>query len=222
MNHLNMNKEKLVQIFLVVLGILVLANLIFLDIKVFKEERKEIAKVLVSYPSPTPILVLSPPPPLKEKILSCPLSCLEKIYEATSSLTLPTPKTIVQKTPQSSVKEFYIPLGSGSTSSTAWEEIKNAEAYFNPQNYGEIKSITFEALMHIPTANGRVYARLYNVNDKVGLVETEIWAEGSAGVRIESPPFHLPSGRKLYRVQLKSTLGYEAILDLARLKVVVK
>lgn len=209
-----MNKEKLIQIFLTILAILVLANIIFLDIKVFKEGGREI--VILDQTS-------SPSASVKEekKVVSCPPSCLEKINEATQSLTFPTPKTIIQRAPQSSVKEFYIPLGSGSSSSTTWEEIQNAEVYFDPQDYGKIQSIIFEASMRIPTANGRVYARLYNVNDKNGLIETEVWIEGSTGVRTQSSSFNLPSGKKLYRVQLKTTMGYEAVLDLARLKIVV-
>lgn len=218
-----MNKEKLIQIFLAILAILVLANIIFLDIKVFKEGGREIAEILVSRPSPILDQTSSPSASVKEEeeVVSCPLSCLEKIDEATKSLALSTPKTVVQRAPQSSVKEFYIPLGSGSISSTTWEEIQNAEAYFDPWDYGKIQSITFEASMRIPTANGRVYARLYNVNDKNGLIETEVWVEGSTGVRTQSSSFNLPSGKKLYRVQLKSTMGYEAVLDLARLKIVV-
>lgn len=223
MNYWNMDKEKLIQGFLIVLGLLVLLNIIFLDIKVFKGEGRGIAEIFV----PRPSLDSAPTPsesPLREKLadLSCPSSCLEKINEATKSVTLPTPKTVVQTVSKTSVKEFYVPLGSGSTASNTWAEIKNAEAYFDPGNYGKIKSITFEALMHIPTANGRVYARLYNVDDKNGLVETEIWAEGSTGVRVESSSFSLPSGNKLYRAQLKSSMGFEAILDLARLKVMVE
>jgi len=219
-----MDKGKLIQTFLIILGILALANIVFLDIKVFKEEGKEIAEIFVSQPSSVPDKISSPSSSIKKEkeILSCPPSCLEKINEATKSLTLPTPKTIIQKAPQSSVKEFYIPLGSGSSSSTSWEEIKNAEAYFDPQNYGKIQSITFEALMHIPTANGRVYARLYNVDNQTGLTETEVWIEGSTGIRVESASFNLPQAKKLYRVQLKTTMEYEAILDLARLKVVVQ
>ena len=217
-----MTKEKFIQIFLVVLGILVLVNIIFLDIKFFKGE-EEIAQIFVSQPSSIPDQTSPfPPSAKKEEFLSCPISCLEKINEATQSLTLPTPKTIIQKAPQSSVKEFYIPLGSGSSSSTTWEEIKNAEAYFDPKNYGKIQSITFEASMRIPTANGRVYARLYNVDDQSGLTETEVWIEGAKGVRVESVSFNLPQAKKLYRVQLKSTMGYEAVLDLARLKIVVQ
>lgn len=218
-----MDKEKLIQGFLIVLGLFVVSNIIFLDIRVFTGEGRGIDKIFVSQPSSEPAPTLSESP-LREKLgdLSCPSSCLEQINEATKSLALPTPKTVVQTVAKTSVKEFYVPLGSGSSSSTTWAEINNAEVYFDPGNYGKIKSITFEALMHIPTANGRVYARLYNVDDKNGLVETEIWAEGATGVRVESSPFFLPSARKLYRVQLKSSMGFEAILDLARLKVVVE
>jgi len=226
-----MRKEALIKTLLIISGIIVLVNLVFLDIKVFEQEEKESVEVFIPQPSnissqavlPSITQEASSQLPIVEKETSfCPASCLEKIEEATRSINLPTPKTVVQRIPETSVKEFYVPLGSGSSSATTWEEIKNAEAYFDPQSYGKIKSITFEALMRIPTANGRVYARLYNVDDKIGLTETEVWVEGSTGVRVESSSFSLPQGKKLYRVQLKSTMGYEAVLDLGRLKIVVE
>lgn len=218
-----MDKEKFFRIFLVILGILVIINLIFLDLNFFKEDRKEITKGLSADSLSVSDQSQSVSTEEKEdKDLSCPVSCLEKIAEATGAAVLPTPKTIIQQSSQSSVKEFYIPLGSGSSSSTTWEGINNAEAYFDPKNYGKIQSMIFEASMRIPTGNGKVYARLYNVDDQNGLIETEIWTEGSGGIRVESSSFNLPSARRLYRVQLKTTMGYEAILDLARLKVTVK
>ena len=216
-----MDKEKFLRIFLVILGILVIINLIFLDLNFFKEDKREAIKSL-SIDSLSVSDRVQPAEEKEGKDLSCPAPCLEKIAEATGSAVLPTPKTIIQTIPQSSVKEFYIPLGSGSSSSTTWENIQNAEAYFDPKNYGKIQSIIFEASMRVPTGNGKVYARLYNVDGQTGLIETEIWTEGSSGVRVESLSFNLPSTRQLYRVQLKTTMGFEAILDMARLKVTVK
>jgi len=76
--------------------------------------------------------------------------------------------------------------------------------------------------MRIPTANGRVYAKLYNVTDKHDVWYSEVWVEGSTSYRAETTSINLSSGRKLYRVMMKSQMSNEVVLDLARLKIVLK
>jgi hypothetical protein len=152
---------------------------------------------------------------------SCPAACLEAISEAKAPSAQVTP---VQQpvTAGPTVKESYIPLGSGSTTSKSYTGLSGVEGVIDLANYPNIKSIIFEASMRIPTANGRAYAKLYNVTDSHDVWNSEVYAEGSAGYRAESGEINLDSGRKLYRVMMKSTVGYEAILDSARIKILLK
>jgi len=122
----------------------------------------------------------------------------------------------------SQVKEVYIPLGQGSTSSRSWEQITGAEAVINLANFSGVKSIVFEASLRIPTGNGRVYAKLYDVTAKHDAWFSEVSVEGSQSKREESAPIVLSSGRNLYRIKMKSTMGYEAFLDQARLKILLQ
>lgn len=161
----------------------------------------------------------------------------ELIKEATRSLTQKVKDLEVQinkgtKTPvqsvsptlqsQSPVKEYYIPLGSSSSGATEWTDLPGIEAYLAPLNYGKIKSLYFEAGLRIPTGNGRMYARLKNVTDNVGLAESEISRDGGSAGMVSSGQIPVPQNTKLYRVQIKSTMGAEALLENARIKIFVE
>lgn len=190
---------------LLVFSLFLLLNLLVLDIRVFTKKREQ--EHLPGVPQPFPI---------------CPAACLDIISEATASALTPVTPIPKPATARPTVKEFYVPLGTGSTTSTSWTELTGVESVIDMANYPRIKSIIFEASMRIPTANGRVYAKLYNVIDKHDVWYSEVYAEGSSGYRAESRKITLSSGRKLYRVMMKSTMGYEAILDSARIKILLE
>lgn len=124
--------------------------------------------------------------------------------------------------PFTKVKEYYIPLGIGATSSTEWVDLPGIEAYIAPGNYGKIVGLYFEATIKVPTSSGQVYARLRNVTDNVSLVESEIATEGSSARLISSGKLPIPASTKLFRVQLRSSLGAGVALDNARLKIFVE
>lgn len=205
--------------FLLVFSLLFLINLLILDIKVFRAE-KETAVITPAIEKPQ--AEVTPPDDQVLETNLCPSACLEIITEATASslvqtIPLPTPITF-----EPQIKEFYIPLGSGSTKSADWEELAGVEAVIDSANFSNIKSIIFEASLHIPTANGKVYAKLYNVTDKHDVWFSKVWAEGSVSYRAESAEISLSPGRKLYRVMMRTTMSYEAILDSARVKILLK
>ncbi len=211
-------RTTLLKVILVVLGSFFLLDLVFLNWQVFKTKESfsfKSGEVEIVLPSPTLSLETNP--------LSCPQDCLEIIYQATLSGEKPLPTATSRVfSPGTQVKEFYVPLGTGSTTATVWTDIPGAEAYINPANYGKIKSLTFEASLRVPSGSGRVYARLYNVNDKLGIFESEISGEGISGQRVESSKLNFSSGNKLYRVQLKTTMGVEGDLDIGRVKIIIE
>ena len=156
------------------------------------------------------------------EVAACPESCLQAINQATEGIE-GAKEVVSQPIDQGdSVKEIYIPFGHGTTYSLTYTELAGIEAVIDKDNYPNVKSMIFEATMRIPTANGQMYAKLYNVTDKHEVWFSEVTAEGPTGYRAESGEISLDPGRKLYRVMVKSTMGYEAILDSARIKIILK
>ena len=209
-----MNFSRNQAIFLTVLFFLFLINLAVLDFVIFSRS-KEVALIQpVATTEPEKAAVTSTMTPDKDE--ACPASCLQAISEASDAVGA---SGIVSQT---GVKEFYIPLGSGSTKSRDWVELAGVEAVIDSANFPNVKSVIFEASLRIPTANGRVYAKLYDVTAKHDVWYSEVWVEGSTSYRAESANINLSSGRHLYRLMMKSTMGYEALLDSARIKIILK
>ncbi len=202
-------------LFLLVLFLLI--NILILDIKLFADEEKEAISPTPSETQPE----VTPPVVQPVENDACPSACLEAIAESITTGSTPTTTPPVVTTTEPAVKEFYIPLGSGSTSSSTWVELPGIESVIDMENYPNVKEIIFEATMRIVTGNGRVYAKLYNVSDKHDAWYSEVYAEGSGGYRAESGNIILAPGRKVYRVMMKSTMGTEAILDNARIKILL-
>lgn len=119
------------------------------------------------------------------------------------------------------IRELYIPIGSGSSKSSNWKALEGVEINIDTTKYSTIKEAYFQASLRIPTANGRVYAKLVNETDKHDVWFSEVSNEGSIAV-VKEAKIDLASGAKLYRVYLKSTLESEAILDQARIKLIVE
>lgn len=164
---------------------------------------------------------------------ACPISCVAKINQATSSMNIqPTErpaKTVSKKTETSSspiqigssVKEFYIPFGSGSSSAGDWTDIPGLQAYVDSTQYGKIRSVVFEATIRIPTGNQIGYARLFNATDKHPVWFSEVSLEGGTPKLLTSAPITLDKGNKLYQVQMRTSLKYQTFLDQARLRITV-
>lgn len=153
---------------------------------------------------------------------SCPSSC-EAIIEQKLVL-LPTPSASIVPPRLSTVpstREFYIPLGSGKTTSREYEGLPGVEVAINTTNYPQMKSVLFEATMHLFPGNGAMLVKLYNVTDGHDVWFSEMSLEGGTKVKKEAP-VTLDPGNKLYRVMVKSTLGYEAIIDNARIRIITE
>lgn len=204
-----------------ILTSLVLLNLLFLDFVIFDRQPAQIIEKTV------PIPVISN---------VCPASCLSEISQATKSATLsikptspptggltptPTPVPPTQVPISSSlVKEFFVPFGTGSNSSDDWQDIAGLKATIDPANYGNIKSVVFEASVRIPTGNETAYVRLYNATDKHPVWFSDVSLEGGTPQLLISKPITLDSGNKTYQVQMKTSLKYPAFLDQARLHII--
>lgn len=211
-----MEKDKFLssQTIFRILVFLVLLNLLFLDSVIFENRKTEVIERTVSIPV-TPN--------------SCPASCIAEINKATSLVQSDTsispapskiPPTPTPTKAQSLVKEFFVPFGTGSNSSDDWIDVPGARASIDIANYGNIKTVTFEASVRIPTGNETAYVRLYNVTDKHPVWFSDVSLDGGTGQLLTSKPVTLDSGNKTYQVQMKTSLKYPAFLDQSRLHII--
>lgn len=224
----------------IILAVGIVLNLLLLDFQFFElRERqrgisgrlRELSQIEVGEKEDERLSSLAPAP-ANQKILSldaCPQSCLEKIGKLEEAVAKITPQVIkeVEKTETvvsqtSTAKEFSVPFGSGKTNSQDWEDIPGLNAYIDANNYKNIKSVKFEASLRIPTANGTVYARLYNETDKHPVWNSEVSSEGPTATLKQSGNINLDSGNKLYKVQMKTSMKFESLLDSARVKIIVE
>ena len=215
------------------LVIVLLLNMVMLDYQWLKSsfELKEAPTTIATSPLRVTQEVVKPQEGSQQFTTSLDTNLIfDVVKEATASLTkrldeleeAPVLNTVPKPAPapkQSNiVREYYIPLGSSSSQAASWTEINGVEAYVAPSNYGKITSMYFEASLRIPTGNGQAHARLRNVTDSNSLFESEVWAEGTLGKLVSSGKIPVPTATKLYRVELKSSLGAEVKLENARIK----
>lgn len=199
--------------------IFIFINLLILDILIFKGVNIK----TISIPSSQNT----------QNDLSCSSACITKINEAVQTFNkpsvLPTDTPIPTKTPAqsgsftSNVKEYYVPFGSGSGSSLDWQDISGLQASVDNTSYPNIKSIVFEVSLHIPTGNEIASVRLYNATDGRVVANSQLDFNGNTTSQLLiSQPVNLDYGNKLYKVQMKTQLQFNAILDQSRLHITTK
>ena len=204
---------------------LILLNLVYLDFIILQNLSPKVIERIISQKNE-----------LTSSEETCGKDCVAKINEVvnlylkpTTSLSptlTPTP-TKAQSSQASSqpqaAREYYVPFGSGSGSSSDWQDVAGLQAYIDSANYPNIKSIVFEASLHIPTGNQTASVRLYNATDGHPVWNSEVNFNGNtSSVFLNSQAVLLDSGNKLYKVQMKTQLQYTAILDQSRLHITTK
>jgi len=212
--------HKFLKITIIAFVVLITANLIYLDVVLFFKKNVDVLETKTIERETKTIVEKQLKQEIgKENDLSCSDACVSKIYEATTSGS----KTILNKTVQnlqgSSVKEYFIPLGSGSFSGADWGDVAGVQAAIDSTRYGTIKSVVFEPSVHIPTGNETAYIRLYNVTDKHPVWFSDVSINGGTPQLLFSQPITLDPGVKTYQVQIKTSLNYPAVLDQARIHI---
>lgn len=207
-----------------VIGFLVLLfiNSVVLDIVVLSKKEKAVETTQNNIPPQASQSAIKISP---SSLALCPKACVDEIKKATSSLQAAKSTAKVSDTPsqptsiQSSIKEFYIPFGVGSSASGDWTDVAGLQASIDSAKYPLVKSVVFEATIRIPTGNQIAYARLFNATDKHPVWFSDVSVEGGTSQLVISKPITLDSGNKVYQVQMKTSLKYQAFLDQARLHI---
>lgn len=222
-------KDKILPIIITLAAILIVANLVALDIGWFKQQKeyKSLHTEFNSETTTTPISSTTSATPD-----SCGTVCQQTIDEkisqamATVSGKEAIKETkVAEKAPKetSQAKVIYIPLGgSGSTASTSWADVGNAEVYFNIDDYQNVDRIYFEGFIRVKNGNGKAFARLYDVTHSIGVQGSDIETNNENFTLVESGTLSFWRGKNLYRIQVKSLNGYDAYIDSGRIKIILK
>lgn len=216
------NHQK-VHHYLLIIGIsLIIVNLIFLDFYLWLNYKKEI---LISPSITTQNNLVDIPKAVAqlsdEKIRQICQQEVDKAIATLSAVTTNLPaKTVYQTASYKQPSIVYIPLGGNiSTTNQSWVFLGGAEAYFNKADYSGAKKISWEAFLKIKDSNGEANARLYDATHQVVISNSEINGGGDSYSLKSSLPLNLLDGSNLYQVQLRTSTGYEAYLEGARIKV---
>lgn len=221
--------------FSLIVFILLIVNLIALDVWVGMNLLGTTNKL-------PPLAKVTPSPSPQTSSQTCPGDCLSTIDRELSRLKLATPppisptlrptsrqsaqptflpasNVVVPTQDTDNVKEFFIPLGAGSSTAADWTDVPGVKAEVDNTKYGRIQKILFEASVHVPNANEIVEVRLYNESDKYIVGNSELTFPSGTSQNFRISEISLGQGSKTYKVQMKTQLQYTAVLDQARIHI---
>lgn len=206
---------------------LIIINLLYINYVVITEKNRSPAAETSSIPATEKSETAKSLTATKISSSTCDKTCINAIYEAIENATKAATKDQsinTQKTQANNVtvKEFFIPFGSGFSSAGEWTDISGMSATIDSANYKGIKNVVFEATLRIPTGNQIAYARLFNVTDKHPVWFSEVLIEGGTPSLVTSQHITLDSGNKVYQVQMKTSLKYQSFIDQARMRVTIQ
>ncbi|MBI2329904.1 hypothetical protein HYU94_00745 [Candidatus Daviesbacteria bacterium] len=112
----------------------------------------------------------------------------------------------------------YIPLGTGGGGADkGWVSINSYGATIDPAEYPGYSTMQLEVNLRLTQKVGTAYARLYNSTDQTAKEQVSTTSDSFSWQ--SSTGFTLPSGKKSYTLQMKSTDGTDVQLQSARIKV---
>lgn len=151
---------------------------------------------------------------LEDRISSLQQQPNGQVITNTSPILIPTSTPTVKRAP------VYIPLGSGGTSAALdWTTIDTYQVILDPNDYPGYSSAQLELSLRVYQGNGKAFARLYNSDDGLAILLSEVASITGDYTWVVSSPFNFSSAKKSYKLQLKTLTGYEAGIQNARLKI---
>lgn len=144
----------------------------------------------------------------------------QQVTELQQTSSTQTQSVTTQVTTHSTVKEYAVFLGSGSTTSTNWIDLLSAQGEIDLSKYGSVVDVRFEGTLSI--IGGEVRARIINVTTGQIITESEIYHNNNTYTWRTSSSMPLQAGNNLYRVQLRSSSGELAKIESSRIKILVE
>ncbi len=205
--------EKEIKIGFLIIGIiivLILVNIIYLNFFFFKNRGS--SRIITSQSS---LRSISPSP---TPIQSGPTPCIN-CMSSTTSATILSP---VSPSHVPAVKDYFVPLGSGTNQSSDWMDVPGIQATVDFGQYANIKEIHFEASVYLPNAGEQVWVRLFNKTDQHPVWYSDVSMNDNSSGSLSSAPLVYDKGVKLYQVQMKTQLQAVANLVQARIHVILQ
>lgn len=134
----------------------------------------------------------------------------------------PTPQPNSISLPLTSTgNEFFIPLGTGTSTAATWTNVPGVQAYIDSTQYSNVKTVTFEASVVLPATPQIVSVQLYDVtnNHPVWFSQVTMQSSNTSQLLI-SNPITLSSGNNLYQVQMQTQLQAPANLVQSRVHII--
>ncbi len=134
----------------------------------------------------------------------------------------PTPQPNSISLPLTSAgNEFFIPLGTGTSTAATWTNVPGVQAYIDSTQYSNVKTVTFEASVVLPATPQIVSVQLYDVtnNHPVWFSQVTMQSSNTSQLLISSP-ITLSSGNNLYQVQMQTQLQAPANLVQSRVHII--
>lgn len=210
-NHKHFNKGVAILIALLV------ADLLFLNFKVFAPAKYKTSTIFQDSVSPTQ---------QSTNIVKgedvCGESCMSEINKAISNAvsTTKTPAAPVVNS-ASGAQEYFIPLGSGSINSTTLTTITGMQATIDGGAYGSNYIATFEISVNVPTGNQTATFQLYNSTGNHPAWNSVVnFTSGGTPALLISSPITLDPGSNTYVVQGQTQLQFPANITQARVHII--
>lgn len=125
-----------------------------------------------------------------------------------------TPTQTVGKT------TVYIPLGSGGSSTDSnWTTMEAYQVSLDGADFPGYTSMQLEITGKLIQSAGTGYGRLYNSSDSQAVASSDVSTTSDQYVLLTSSGFKLSSGRKTYKLQIKTSNNFEFYIQTARIKV---
>jgi len=113
--------------------------------------------------------------------------------------------------------EYVNFLGKGTTDSTAWYTVSEMEAKFNIANFPNYTA-WWEGYLEVE-GEGTASARLFDAFANIPVAGSEIKTSSTSLEQVSSGALTFPPGDRIYRVQIRSFSGSQAVLEDAKIKI---
>jgi len=214
---MDFKRAPFIHVILVIIELTFAANIILIDILVFKTLTNETKPTAESTHTAADNTTSSSQ---QLQTVASPTGLISNITP-TSGLISPTvvPQTQIIVSP---VKEFFIPLGSGQGSGTDWTDVPGLQASLDPGSYPNVKQVVLEVSAQTPTGNQTASIRLFNKTAQHPVWFSDVSLSGGDAKLLVSQPITLDTGNNTYQVQMRTQLGYQTNVLQSRIHITLQ